>query len=164
MWDVSLGVICQIYDTLILFCELIYVHNAIFTPLSPRTLYCYTWNVFFVYSCLVYRSIRYKPINDAFSPILLDLEYTCYMLTCPFVLVTKNFGNIVCFRLHAFMCPTVQCPLCWCPLELLDDTDEVFPLRDRQEVYEDTASERKNCYIATGSLCRAAIKGSVVLV
>ena len=44
---------------------------------------------------------------------------------------------------HATMCPTVQCPSCWCPRDLLDGTDENFPLRDTQEVYEETASERK---------------------
>jgi hypothetical protein len=44
---------------------------------------------------------------------------------------------------HATMCPTVQCPSCWCPREQLNDTDEVFPLRDTQEVYEETAAERK---------------------
>jgi hypothetical protein len=44
---------------------------------------------------------------------------------------------------HATMCLTVQCPACWCPRDQLDDTNQVFPLRDTQEVYEDTASERK---------------------
>ena len=44
---------------------------------------------------------------------------------------------------HATMCPTVQCPSCWCPSDQLDGTDEVFQLRDTQEVYEETASERK---------------------
>ena len=44
---------------------------------------------------------------------------------------------------HATMCPTVQCPSCWCPRQQLHDTDEVFPLRDTQEVYEETAAERK---------------------
>ena len=44
---------------------------------------------------------------------------------------------------NATMCPTVQCPSCWCPRDKLDDTDEVFPVRVTQEVYEETCSERK---------------------
>ena len=44
---------------------------------------------------------------------------------------------------HATMCPTVQCPSCWCPRNQLDDTEESFPPRDTQEVYKEVASERK---------------------
>ena len=44
---------------------------------------------------------------------------------------------------HGTMCLTVQCPSCWCPRDQLDDTDQAFPLRDTQEVYEETAAERK---------------------
>ncbi len=51
---------------------------------------------------------------------------------------------------HATMCPTVQCPSCWCPHDQLDDTDEV---------YKDTESERND---ATGSPCRAANSRLVV--
>ena len=44
---------------------------------------------------------------------------------------------------NATMCPTVQCPSCWCPRDKLDDTDEVFPLCDTQKVYDETVSELK---------------------
>ncbi len=44
---------------------------------------------------------------------------------------------------NATMCPTVQRPSCWCPRDKLDDTDEVFSLRDTQEVYDETVFERK---------------------
>lgn len=44
---------------------------------------------------------------------------------------------------HATMCPTVQCPSCWCPRDQLDCTDDVYPLRNTQDVYEETAAERK---------------------
>ena len=44
---------------------------------------------------------------------------------------------------HATMCPTVQCPSCWCPRNQLDDTEASFPMRDTQEVYKEVASERK---------------------
>ncbi len=44
---------------------------------------------------------------------------------------------------HTTMCPTVQCPSCWCPRDQLDCTDDVFQLRNTQDVYEETAAERK---------------------
>ncbi len=44
---------------------------------------------------------------------------------------------------HATMCPTVQCPSCWCPRDQLDCTDNIYPLRNTQDVYEETAAERK---------------------
>ena len=59
-----------------------------------------------------------------------------------------QFGEVS----HATMCPTVQCPSCWCPRDQVHDTDQVFPLLDTQEVYEETAAESKKLLDPNGQI------------
>ena len=42
----------------------------------------------------------------------------------------------------AKLCPTTQCPSCWCPREQLQDSDHVFPFRDTQEIRAELETER----------------------
>ncbi len=42
----------------------------------------------------------------------------------------------------ATMCPTTQCASCWCPRDQLQDTDQVFPFKDRLEIRAELETER----------------------
>ena len=61
---------------------------------------------------------------------------------------------------NAKMCSTIQCPSCWRPHDKLDDTDEVFPLRNTEEVYEKTFFESKRLLHGNG-LARDGCKQQV---
>ncbi len=43
----------------------------------------------------------------------------------------------------ATMCPTTQCTSCWCPRDLLHDTDQVFPFRGTQSIRAELETERE---------------------
>ncbi len=40
------------------------------------------------------------------------------------------------------MCPTTPWASCWCPRDQLQDTDQVFPFRDTQEIRTELQTER----------------------
>jgi hypothetical protein len=43
----------------------------------------------------------------------------------------------------AAMCPTTQCTSCWCPKDQLQDTVQVFPFKDTQEIRSELETERE---------------------
>jgi hypothetical protein len=43
---------------------------------------------------------------------------------------------------YVCMCHTTQCTTCWCPRNQLQDTDQVFPLGDTQEIRAELETER----------------------
>jgi hypothetical protein len=59
----------------------------------------------------------------------------------------------------ATMFPTTQCASCWCPRDQLQDTDQVFPFKDTQEIRSELETKRARLLNQDGTALESARTG-----